>query len=118
MSAASEPPAIPLAGIIARWEALAIRWGLTAEERSSLLGACEDGPVCDVSTYCHGAAEERMRLHVELEPVLITVLVEEDRIRDWLRRANRQLGGGTPIEVMASSPTWIRWLIDSLGVAA
>lgn len=118
MSGASDPAAIPLAEILARWEALAIRWGLTAEERSSLLGAIEDGPVADVSTYRHGAAEARMRLHLELEPVLVTVLVDEGRIRDWLRRGNRQLGGGTPIEVMASSPAWIRWLIDSLGVAA
>lgn len=108
---------VPLAGVLARWDALAIRWGLDGQERSALLGCIPDGPIDDVSTYDLSTAETRMRLLVELEPIVSAVLVDEGRIREWLRRPNHQLGGRAPIDVMASSPEWVRWLIDALGVA-
>jgi hypothetical protein len=108
---------ISLADVLARWDALAIRWDLDGDERSALLGGFVDGPVDDVNTYLLPAVERRMRLLVELEPVLATVLPSEKCIREWLRRANCNLGSRAPIEVMSCSPDWIRWLIDSLGIA-
>lgn len=108
---------MPLTGVLARWDALAIRWGLDGDERSALLGGIQEGPVDDVSTYDLPVAERRMRLLVELEPIVSAVLVDEGRIREWLRRPNHQLGRRAPIDVMASSPDWVKWLIDTLGVA-
>lgn len=107
----------PLNGVLARWDAIAIRWGLDGDECSALLGCFADGPVDDVSSYGLPSAERRLRLLVNLEPVLAEVLVDEDRIRAWLRRANANLGGRAPLEVMALSPEWVRWLIESLGIA-
>lgn len=117
MSGEIRPAPMPLAGVLARWDALAIRWGLDGEERSGLLGERIEGPIDDESTYDIPGAERRMRLLVELEPVVAAVLVDEGRTREWLRRPNRQLGDRAPIDVMSRSPEWIRWLIDSLGIA-
>jgi hypothetical protein len=109
---------VPLKGILARWDALAIRWGLDGDERSALLGGAGEGPVDDISTYGPPTAERRMRLLVALEPVLAKIFVDEESTRAWLRRANMHLQGRTPIEVMIRSPEWIRWLIDAVGIAA
>lgn len=111
-------PGVPLRGILARWDAVAIRWGLAADERSALLGGMAAGPVGDVATYATEAAEDRMRLLVALDPVLAAVHGDEDRTRDWLRRPNATLGGSTPLDLMASSPEWIRWLVGAVGAAS
>ena len=68
MSGRTRVEAMPLAGVLARWDALAIRWGLNGEERSALLGDRIEGPIDDESTYDIPGAERRMRLLVELEP--------------------------------------------------
>jgi hypothetical protein len=109
---------LPLAGVLAKWDAVTIRWGLDGEECSSLLGGGIAGPVADVSTYDPASAEQRMRLVIELEAILASVFADEGRTREWLRRDNSSLGGRTPLEMMARSPTWIRWFIDALGIAA
>jgi hypothetical protein len=108
----------PLRGVIARWDAVVIRWALDGCERTALLGGGAEGSVTDVATYRLPTAERRMRLVVELELILERVFADEERTRTWLRQPNRNLGGRTPIEVMAQSPEWIRWLIDAVGIAA
>ncbi|SEL80812.1 Protein of unknown function [Sphingomonas palmae] len=118
MSAEAPRPVVPLTGILARWDAVAVRWGLSGDECSALLGLGNEGPVHLVATYDPSSAERRMRLLVEFDPVLIAVLGNEVRIRAWLRRGNRNLGDRSPLEVMSQSPDWIRWLIDALGIAA
>ena len=111
-------PGVPLRGILARWDAVAIRWDLGDDERSALLGVVAPGPSGDVATYATGAAEDRMRLLVALDPVLAAVHGDEDRTRGWLRRPNASLGGGTPLDMMASSPEWIRWLVGAVGAGS
>ena len=109
---------LPLKAVLARWDALVLRWALAPEERAALIGGFRDGPVDEVETYQLLCGEQRMRLSVELEPVLMRVLGDVDRVRLWLRSANVNLGGRTPIDVMARSPEWIRWLIDNMGVTS
>ena len=108
---------IPLNGVLARWDALAIRWGLDGNECSALLGGIHVGAVDDVSSYGLPAAERRMRLLVALEPILRRVFIDEERIREWLRLPNRHLCHRTPLEAMTQSPEWIRWLIGAIGTA-
>ena len=115
---AQPDPLEPLSEVLDRWDAIAFRWELDAEDRSALLGGFGDGPVGSVATYEASNGERRMRLLVALDPVLVRVLGTDDRIRGWLRSGNRSLGGRKPIVVMASSPAWIRWLIDSMGLTA
>lgn len=107
----------PMRVVHARWDDLEARWGLDGEERSALLGS-GTGPVDRVETYLAPSTERRMRLLVALEPAVAAVLVDDGRIRSWLRRPNANLRGSTPLEVMAESPEWIRWLIEALGVAS
>lgn len=109
---------IPLKAVLARWDAIVIRWDLDPEERSALVGGFRDGPVDHVESYELICGERRMRLIVDLEPVLIKVIGDEERIRGWLRAPNANLGGRTPIGVMASSPEWMSWIIAHLGLAA
>ncbi|MES3150870.1 antitoxin Xre/MbcA/ParS toxin-binding domain-containing protein [Sphingomonas faeni] len=109
---------MPLTAVLARWDAIVIRWDLDPEERSALVGGFRDGPVDDVETYELICGERRMRLIVDLEPVLNKVIGDEERIRGWLRASNSNLGGRSPIGVMASSPEWMSWIIAHLGLAA
>lgn len=109
---------MPLVAVLARWDAIVIRWDLDPEERSALVGGFRDGPVDRVESYELICGERRMRLIVDLEPVLIKVIGDEERIRFWLRASNANLGGRTPIGVMASSPEWMSWIIAHLGLAA
>lgn len=118
MSTAPIGPGAPLECVLARWDALVIRWGLDGRERSALLGGIVKGPVDAVATYRIDGVEKRMRLLVELAPLVAAVHREECQARDWLRRPNVNLGGNTPIEMMASSPEWMRSLIRSLGAAS
>ncbi len=111
-------PNEPLSDVLIRWDSLTERWRLTPDERSGLLGYGEEGPVDHVETYEAHSAERRMRLVVALDPVLVRVLGTDERIRGWLRSGNRSLGGRKPIAVMSSSPAWIKWLIDSMGLTA
>lgn len=108
----------PMRRVLARWDAVTVHWGLDGDERSALLGGCVAGPVDDVSSYGLPGAERRMRLLVELDLVLGQVFGDEAQICSWLRRPNQNLGGRRPLDVMAQSPDWIRWLIDALGIAA
>lgn len=109
---------LPLRDVLARWDAVVASWGLDAEERGMIVGGFRDGPVDAIETYELVCGEQRMRLVVELEPVLVRTLGDERRIREWLRSANPNLGGRTPICVMARSPEWMRWLIDHVGLGA
>lgn len=115
---AGAPLITPLKDVLVSWDSVIERWDLKGFERSRLLGGGFDGPVTDVETYRLLCAEQRMRLVVELDPVLHRVYGDVDRIRCWLRLESENLGGRTPLEVMARSPEWIRWLIDNLGLAA
>lgn len=110
---------VPLTGVIARWEAMIIRWGLEGDECSALLGSGVNGPIDEVSTYGLVTAERRMRLLVTLEPIVASVFeCDEERTRAWLRRPNLNLSNRAPLEVMIGSPEWILWLIKAMGVAA
>lgn len=113
--ASSRPP---LKAVLARWDAVVIRWGLDPVERSLLIGGFADGPVDDVETYRIVCGEERMRLIVEFAPVLARVYADEEAARAWLRTPGAHLSGRTPLEVMAVSSEWMRWLIDNMGVAS
>lgn len=117
MSAGSAWAVAPLDRVLAAWDLLAVRWELDCGERSSLLGSV-GGPIDEVSSYDPASAERRIRLLVALDPVLQKVFADDATTRLWLRRENRNLSGRTPLDVMSSSPEWIRWLIDSLGIAA
>lgn len=117
MSAAAEPR-MPLSEVLNRWDELVERWNLNHVERSGLIGGCADGPVTDIETYRLLCGEQRIRLVVEFEPVLVRTFAGDARICDWLRRPNANLGKRTPIEVMACSPEWMRWLIDNVGLAS
>lgn len=118
MNGGSDGVTMPLRGVLARWDALAIRWGLDGDERSALLGGVHVEAVDDISSYGLPTAERRMRLLVALEPILRGVFVDEERIREWLRLPNRNLCHRTPLETMAQSTEWIRWLINVLGIVA
>lgn len=118
MSGSVPTGGLPLAEVLSRWEAIVHRWRLDPDERSALLGGFEPGPVDRVETYGTAGSERRMRLVVELEPILHRVHPSIARVRRWLRAENASLDGRTPIEVMASSPEWTRWLIDSVGLSA
>jgi uncharacterized protein (DUF2384 family) len=106
---------MPLASVLERWDALTARWALGPDERSALVGGFEGGPVDRIETYRLLCGEQRIRLIVELEPVLGRTFMSDARIREWLRAPNRNLGGRTPLNVMAGSPEWMRWLIDNTG---
>lgn len=119
MSADAPWATAPLKGVIVRWEAMVIRWGLEGDECSALLGTGEEGPVADISSYGLATAERRMRLLVTLEPIVASVHeADEERTRAWLRQPNVNLSNRTPLEVMTRSPEWILWLIRAMGVAA
>ena len=109
---------IPLALVLAKWDRIARRWRLTPEERSSLLGGLPGGDVAQARSYGADVAETRMRSLVDLACGLRAVLRSDARIRAWLRRPNHHLGGSTPVEAMASSPEWVRWLFRAIGAAA
>ena len=110
---------LPLKGVMARWDAMVVRWSLDADDCSALLGEGTGGPVGDPSSYGVGTAERRMRLMVTLDPIVAAVFDHDgERVRTWLRRPNVNLRERTPLEVMTRSPEWIRWLIFALGVAA
>lgn len=107
-----------LRDVLARWDVVAREWGLDERERSDVLGGFRGGVVDDIATYRTAEAETRMRLVVELAPLLVRVHGRRERVRVWLRRPNPNLGGGTPLELMAASPEWIRWLLRSTGIGA
>lgn len=109
---------IPLRGVLAKWDAMTFRWGLDGDERSALLGGIHSGAVSDVSSYGLPAAERRMRLLLALEPILNRVFDDEEQLREWLRLPNRHFCHRTPLETMAQSPEWVRWLINALGIVS
>lgn len=111
-------PEMPLKAVLARWDGIVIRWGLDPEERSSLIGGFRDGPIDQVETYEVLCGEQRMRLLVDLEPVLDRIIGDEERVRCWLRAQNANLGGRTPVDVMSGSPEWMSWIIRHLGLSA
>ncbi|MGY2733586.1 hypothetical protein [Sphingomonas sp. UYP23] len=118
MSSGATPALLPLREVLASWDRVVIRWDLQEHECSLLLGVRFEGAIDDVDAYRFPDVERRMRLLVELAPVLATVLFSQERVRTWLRLENANLSGRTPIETMGESPQWIRWLVDSLGVVS
>lgn len=111
MSADGPIGTLPLVAILARWDGLVIRWGLTPEERSLMLGCFDGGAIDDVATYRTAEAELRMRLLLQLEPILVQLHGSEKRIRTWLRRGNSSMDDRSPLQMMARSTEWTRWLI-------
>ena len=105
----------PLAAVLEGWDDLVEEWALHPVERSMLIGGFGDGPVDDVDTYRLLCGEARMRALVELAPILRRHHGAPKRVRTWLRRANPNLGGRAPLDVMSCSPEWVRWLIDHVG---
>lgn len=118
MSGRADPPGPPLADVLTSWDSVIVSWALNGADRSALLGAMKEGEVVDPATYAPASAEVRMRLLVELHDILVSVLENDARVRAWLRTPNRHLCGRTPIDTMARSPVWIRWLIDAVGVVS
>ena len=111
----SGPSIRPLAEVLDSWDDLVDEWRLHPVERSMLIGGFEAGPVDDIDTYRLLCGEARMRLLVEVAPVLRRFHGGPVRTRRWLRRPNPNLGGRVPLDVMSCSPEWIRWLIDHVG---
>ena len=118
MIGGSSPGFPTLAEVLVAWDAVVIHWDLKGDEQSLLLGTGLRGPVDDAEAYRVSGVEHRMRLLVELAPIVANILRTQDRVRAWLRSANLNLGGRTPLETMAQSPEWIRWLSTSLGVGS
>lgn len=115
MSAGGPSDATSLAAVLDRWDALVEHWGLDGEEREMLIGGVVTGPIDDVASYQLEAGERRIRILVELEPVLTRLHGSRRRVRAWLRASNANLGGRTPMKVLSSSIEWGRWMIDNLG---
>jgi hypothetical protein len=76
------------------------------------------GPVDCVNTCAAGRAEERLRVVVELDLHLSASYGDEAHVRAWLRAPNRNLDDRKPIEMMATSPEWMRWSIRSMRLAS
>ena len=111
-------PIMPLHDVLSRWDEVVVRWALDPEERCALLGGFAPGPIDRIETYEVLCGEQRMRLLVELEPVLTRIWRDEGRIRSWLRTPNPSLADRSPLAVMARSPEWVRWIIDNMGMAS
>lgn len=111
-------PTLPLHEVLSQWDSLVVRWGLEPEERSALLGGFGPGPIDRIETYEVLCGEQRMRLLVELHPVLERIWSDEGRIRTWLRAPNPSLADRSPLAVMSRSPEWVRWIIDNMGMAS
>ncbi len=101
-----------------RWEALAYRWELDASERATLLGIDPSGGATEVASYCGPSTQERLELLAALDDTLTSFFDDDAGTRAWLRRKNRGLGGRLPLEVMAASPEWIRWLVGVMATAS
>lgn len=117
MSGETAGAELPLRSVIVAWDRIVRTWRLAPEERDALLGGVPGGDVALVPSYGADIAQVRMRLLVDLASGLKRVLRSDARIRAWLRRPNRHLCGSTPVEAMASSPEWVRWLTTAIEVA-
>ena len=103
--------AIEMRAMMARWETLREHWALKPFEEAGLLGdAALAGPIGSVTSWQAVRMERRMRLLIDLGSGLDTLLVDERRIRAWLRRETESFGGLSPIGAMSSSVEWIRQL--------
>lgn len=103
--------AIEMRAMISRWDATRRRWALEDYEEAGLLGAAAlAGPINEPASWGAPKMEQRMRLLIDLAAALDTLLVDETRIRDWLRLPLRSVGNRAPIEAMSSSVEWIRAL--------
>ncbi len=111
-------PLMPLHEVLNQWDAIVIAWTLQPHERCALLGGFGPGPIDRVETYEVLCGEQRMRLLVELHPVLERIWRDEERIRVWLRTPNPSLADRSPLAVMSRSPEWVRWIIDNMGMAS
>lgn len=111
-------PALPLHDVLSLWDEIVTRWALDPEERCGLLGGFASGPIDDIETYHILCGEQRMRLLVDLDPILTRIWNDERRIRQWLRAPNPGLADRSPIDVMSRSPEWVRWVIDNMGMAS
>lgn len=109
---------LPLLDVLDRWDGLVESWELEPLERCALLGRIDADFALDPSGYGAAAAEERMRLLVELAPLVEEVIGEGSQVRAWLRRPNPRLAGRTPVQALSASTEWARWLIDALGSAS
>lgn len=103
------------AEVLGDWGVLADRWGLASWERAQLVGGVGRDPAEPMEDYLLLCGEQRIRLLMEAAPVFSRVIGPDEKVREWLRSANANLGGRTPLAVMASTPEWLRWLIDNAG---
>ena len=108
----------PLSLVLEQWDDVVHRWSLDPFELAALMGGYEPGPLTEVATYRLVSGEMRIRLFVEMSHVLRRSLVDDHRVRWWLRAANAGLAGRTPLQVMGETPNWTRWFIENLGAAA
>ena len=100
-----------LRAMMSRWDSLRARWALTPYEEPQLLGGTGfAGPVGNIASWRPARMEQRMRLLLDLGAALDALLVDERRIRAWLRRPLASLDGRRPIDAMSTSPEWIRAL--------
>lgn len=111
-------PERPPHATLDRWDDVVARWRLDPSERDALLGGFGLGAITDVAAYEAGLGEQRMRLLVALDETLQKVFGDEERARGWLRARNRRLGDASPMEMMATSSAWTRWLTDHLELTA
>lgn len=111
-------PALPLHEVLSLWDEVVGSWSLAPEERCALLGGFRPGPIDRIETYEVLCGEQRMRLLVDLHPVLDRIWGDEARVRAWLRTPNPSLADRSPIAIMSRSPEWIRWIIDNMGMAS
>lgn len=105
----------PLADVLEDWKAITRRWALQPAERAALVGGPDRDPDEPAEDYLLLCGEQRIRLMVEVDPVFARIVGDDQAVRGWLRRPNLNLGQRTPLEVMAGTPEWMRWLIDNLG---
>jgi hypothetical protein len=111
-------PDLPLRFVLSEWDRVVRTWRLAPDERDALLGGVPGGGIAFAQSYGADVAQLRMRLLVDLAHALKRVLRTDARIRAWLRRPNRHLGGSTPVEAMGSSPEWVRWLTRAIEIAS
>lgn len=105
---------LPLLSLLDSWDELVLDWRLHDLERSMLVGGLLDKQAAEIEPHMLICGEIRMRLLVEVAPLLHSVHGSSERTRSWLRRPDPTLGGRAPLDVMAAYPEWIWWLIDGV----
>jgi len=104
-----------LAVALRRWDDIVVRWRLDPAERKALVGGPGRIAGDEQTAYRLICGEQRIRLLVDVDAVLLRALGTDAAVRDWLRTSALDFGGRTPIVVLAASPEWMIWLLDRFG---